>query len=111
MIFLPQGGVVIDTPGMREFHIWIASEGSKQAFPEVDALSLRCHFRDCTHTKENRCAVLEALAAGSLPRERFDSFLKLQLEIRYLREAEKKAAWQHRKQSDRGALRVFNQKD
>jgi ribosome biogenesis GTPase len=102
MIFLPQGGVVIDTPGMREFHLWIASEGSKQTFPEVDALSVRCHFRDCTHTKENQCAVLEALAAGTLPRERYDSFLKLQLEIRYLREAEKRTAWQERKKSDRG---------
>ena len=111
MIFLPQGGVVIDTPGMREFHIWIASEGSKQTFPEVDALSVRCHFRDCTHTKENNCAVLEALAAGTLPRERYDSLLKLQLEIRYLREAEKRAAWQYRKKSDRGARRVFSQKD
>jgi ribosome biogenesis GTPase len=111
MIFLPQGGVVIDTPGMREFHIWIASEGSKQAFPEVDALSLRCHFRDCTHTKENQCAVRAALAAGTLPRERYDSFLKLQLEIRYLREAEKRAAWQDRKKSDRGALRVFGKKE
>ena len=111
MIFLPQGGVVIDTPGMREFHIWIANEGSKQAFPEVDALSLRCHFRDCTHTKENQCAVRAALAAGTLPRERYDSFLKLQLEIRYLREAEKRAAWQYRKKSDRGALRVFGKKE
>ena len=111
MIFLPQGGVVIDTPGMREFHIWIASEGSKQAFPEVDALSLRCHFRDCTHTKENQCAVRAALAAGTLPRERYDSFLKLQLEIRYLREAEKRAAWQDHKKSDRGALRVFGKKE
>ena len=68
MIFLPQGGVVIDTPGMREFHLWIASEGSKQTFPEVDALAVRCHFRDCTHTKEKQCAVLEALAADTLPR-------------------------------------------
>jgi ribosome biogenesis GTPase len=111
MIFLPQGGVVIDTPGMREFHIWIASEGSKQAFPEVEALSPRCHFRDCTHTKENQCAVLEALAAGTFPRERYDSFLKLQLEIRYLREAEKRAAWQDRKKSARGAHRACRQKD
>jgi len=111
MIFLPQGGVVIDTPGMREFHIWIASEGSKQAFPEIEALSPRCRFRDCTHTKENKCAVLEALAAGTLPRERYDSFLKLQLEIRYLREAEKRAAWQDRKKSDRGAPRTFSRKD
>ena len=111
MIFLPQGGVVIDTPGMREFHIWIASEGSKQAFPELDALSVRCRFRDCTHTKEHQCAVLEALAAGTLPRERYDSFLKLQLEIRFLRAAEKKAAWQHRKQSERGGQRVFSEGD
>jgi len=110
MIFLPQGGVVIDTPGMREFHIWIASEGSKQAFPEVAALSVRCHFRDCTHTNENKCAVLGALAAGALPRERYDSFLKLQLEIRYLREAEKRAAWQDRKKSDRVA-RGFGKQD
>jgi ribosome biogenesis GTPase len=111
MIFLPQGGVVIDTPGMREFHIWIASEGSKQAFPEVDALSLLCHFRDCTHTKESKCAVLEALAAGTLPRERYNSFLKLQLEIRFLREAEKRAAWQDRKKSERVTPRVFSTQD
>jgi ribosome biogenesis GTPase len=107
MIFLPQGGVVIDTPGMREFHIWIVSEGSKQAFPEVDALSLRCRFRDCTHTQEKKCAVIEALSAGTLPRERYDSFLKLQLEVRFMREAEKRAAWQDRGKSQRVAHRLF----
>src|SRR5665213_1749676 len=111
MIFLPQGGVVIDTPGMREFHLWIASEGSKQTFPEVDALSVRCHFRDCSHTKENQCAVLEALDAGRFPRERYASFLKLQLEIRFLREAEKRAAYQAHKKSDHGANTVFSKKD
>jgi ribosome biogenesis GTPase len=101
MIFLPQGGVVIDTPGMREFHLWIATEGSKHAFPELDALSVHCHFPGCTHTHESRCAVLKALAAGTLPRHRYDSFLKLQLEIRFLRAAEKTAAYQVRKRSDR----------
>ncbi len=101
MIFLPQGGVVIDTPGMREFHLWITGEGPAQACPEVDALSLRCHFRDCTHTKEDPCAVLDALADGRLPRERYDNFLKLQVEIRNLREAQKRAGWQDRKKSGR----------
>jgi ribosome biogenesis GTPase len=67
---------------------------------------VRCHFRDCTHTKENPCAVLDALAAGTLPRERYDSFLKLQLELRFLREAEKRAAYQARKKSDHGGHRV-----
>ena len=107
MIFLPKGGVVIDTPGMREFHIWIAAEGSKQAFPEIDALAAGCHFRDCAHTKETRCAVLQALAAGTLPRERYDSFVKLQLEIRYLREAELSAARHDRKKGGRGDYRLF----
>ncbi len=110
MIFLPKGGVVIDTPGMREFHIWAASEGARETFPEIDALSQRCHFRDCTHTKEKNCAVLTALAEGTLPRERHESFVKLQLEIGYLREAEKRAGWQDRKKSDRVAHRVFNKR-
>src|SRR5512141_477489 len=111
MIFLPQGGVVIDTPGMREFHIWLASEGSKQAFPEVEALSPHCHCRSCAHTKQKKCAVIQALAAGMLPRERYDGFLKLQLEIGYLREAEKRSAWQKRKRSDRGSQRLSRPRD
>ncbi len=108
MIFLPKGGVVIDTPGMREFHIWAAGEGAKETFPEIEALAAGCHFRDCTHTKEKDCAVLAALTAGTLPRERYDSFVKLQLEISYLREAEKRAGWQDKRKGDRVAHRVFN---
>jgi ribosome biogenesis GTPase / thiamine phosphate phosphatase len=108
MIFLPKGGVVIDTPGMREFHLWGASEGAKETFPEIETLAAGCHFRDCTHTKENNCAVLAAIADGTLPRERHESFVKLQLEIRYLREAEKQAGWQTRRKSDRVAHRAFN---
>jgi len=111
MIFLPKGGVVIDTPGMREFHLWGASEGAKETFPEIEALAAGCHFRDCTHTNEKDCAVLTALAAGSLPRERHDSFVKLQREISYLREAEKQAGWQTRRKSDRVAHRIFNKRD
>jgi ribosome biogenesis GTPase len=110
MIFLPQGGVVIDTPGIREFHIWIASGGSNQAFPEIDALSLRCHFRDCTHTKENKCAVLEALAAGTLPRERYESFRKLQVEIGLLREGKNRTVRQDRR-SDRATRRASDPQD
>ena len=110
MIFLPKGGVVIDTPGMREFHLWGASEGSKETFPEIDALAPGCHFRDCTHTKEKDCAVQAAVANGTLARERYDSFVKLQREISHLREAEKQAGWQQRRKSDRVAHRVFNKR-
>ncbi|HEV2694407.1 MAG TPA: ribosome small subunit-dependent GTPase A [Verrucomicrobiae bacterium] len=108
MIFLPQGGVVIDTPGMREFHLWGVTEGAKETFPEIEALALRCHFTNCAHTKEKDCAVLAAVADGTLPRERYDSFVKIQSEGSYLREAQKRAHWQDRKKSDRVAHRVFN---
>ena len=111
MIFLPQGGVVIDTPGMREFHLWGITEGARETFPEIEALALRCHFTNCAHTKEKNCAVLTALAAGTLPRERYESFVKLQHEISFLREAEKRAHWQERKKSDRVAHRIFNKQD
>lgn len=110
MIFLPSGGVVIDTPGMREFHIWVAGEGLKETFPDIEDLSTRCHFRDCTHTQEKKCLVLEALSAGTLARERYDSFIKLQGEISYLNEAEKQRIWQNRKHGNRVAHRVFNKK-
>jgi ribosome biogenesis GTPase / thiamine phosphate phosphatase len=108
MIFLPNGGVVIDTPGMREFHLWGASEGAKESFPEIEALAAGCHFRDCTHTQEKDCAVLAAVAAGALARDRYDSFVKLQGEISHLRESEKQAGWQTRRKSDRVAHRAFN---
>lgn len=108
MIFLPKGGVVIDTPGMREFHLWGVAEGAKETFPEIEALAANCHFRDCTHTKEKDCAVLAALGTGTLPQARYDSFVKLQREISYLREAEKRAGWQDKRKGDRVAHRVFN---
>ncbi len=108
MIFLPKGGVVIDTPGMREFHLWGASESTQEAFPEIEALAPSCHFRDCTHTKEKNCAVLAAVTAGSLSRERHENFVKLKRENDYLREAEKRAGWETRRKSDRVAHRVFN---
>jgi ribosome biogenesis GTPase len=108
MIFLPKGGVVIDTPGMREFHLWGATEGARETFPEIEALAAGCHFRDCTHTQEKDCAVLAAVAVGTLPRERHENFVKLEREIGHLRESEKQAGWQTRRKSDRVAHRTFN---
>jgi ribosome biogenesis GTPase / thiamine phosphate phosphatase len=109
MIFLPQGGVVIDTPGLREFHLWdLAGPGTREAFPEFDELALRCRFRDCTHTQEKDCAVLAGLNAGKIPRDRYESFVKLQKELGYLREAERRTGWTTRRKSDRVAHRAFN---
>lgn len=87
MIVLPNGGLVIDTPGMREFHMWLSGEGVHEAFPDIEALSLQCHFRDCTHTGEKRCAVEAAVQSGELAEDRRQNFLKLKRELDYLDDA------------------------
>lgn len=84
LIVLPSGGVVIDTPGMREFHMWLVDDGLSQAFPDIADLAVRCHFRACTHTVEKRCAVRAALEDGTLDPGRFASFQKLSRELEYL---------------------------
>lgn len=81
MLLIPDGGVVIDTPGMRE--IGIESADLTKTFADIDELSAKCKFSDCTHINEPKCAVQEAINNGLLSRERFDSYLKLKKEAKY----------------------------
>lgn len=97
LIQLPGGALVIDTPGMREFHMWLAGEGLEEAFPEIAALAAGCHFRDCTHGNEKGCAVLAAVADGSLGRDRHASFQKLRLELDYLADERRRHTYLARK--------------
>ncbi|GFZ99583.1 putative ribosome biogenesis GTPase RsgA [Elstera cyanobacteriorum] len=75
---LPGGGVLIDTPGMREFHLWEAevSEG----FPDIETLATDCRFRDCRHQSEPECAVRAAVTLGALDPARLAAFHKLREE-------------------------------
>jgi ribosome biogenesis GTPase / thiamine phosphate phosphatase len=84
LLVLPDGGIVIDTPGMRELQLWESDEGMDTAFSDVAALAAECRFSDCSHEREPGCAIRQALADGSLPRERWDSYRKLQRELRAL---------------------------
>ncbi len=84
LICLPQGGIVIDTPGMRELQMWEADEGFRDAFEDIEELAERCQFSDCRHLKEPGCAVNEALGEGSLDHERYANYQKLQRELAYL---------------------------
>ena len=81
LIFLPNGSMVIDTPGMRELGIERAD--LTKSFSDIYELGERCRFRDCTHTKEPHCAVRQAAADGRLSPERLASYLKLKKEARY----------------------------
>jgi ribosome biogenesis GTPase len=87
LIVLPKGGLVIDTPGMREFHLWMAGEGLQDAFPDIVQLALSCKFTSCAHGTEKGCSVQAALASGQLTAERLNSFQKLQHELEYLEKA------------------------
>lgn len=77
----PLGGVVIDTPGMRE--MGAESADLSKTFAEIDELAQHCHFRDCTHTNEPGCAVLAAVESGELDRRRLESYHKLEQETSY----------------------------
>jgi ribosome biogenesis GTPase len=84
LMVLPDGGMVIDTPGMRELQVWGDEDGLKQVFDDLDELAMKCRFRDCSHQSEPGCAVQEAIRDGSLDPERLTSFLKLKREFAYL---------------------------
>jgi ribosome biogenesis GTPase len=85
LVLLPGGGIVLDTPGMRELQLWSVEDGLERAFEDIDELAAACRFTDCAHDREPGCAIREALAAGSLDDERWQSYRKLQRELEGLR--------------------------
>ena len=75
---LPEGGFVVDTPGLREVGMWqMSAEGLDQCFPEFRPFIRSCRFADCTHVVEPGCAVREALGQGAVSAERYESYVKL----------------------------------
>ncbi len=83
LLTLPNGAFVIDTPGMRELGMWDSSDGIDTAFADIEELSCACRYADCTHTTEPGCAVLRALADGTLDAARLASYRKLKTENDY----------------------------
>jgi len=100
MVFLPSGGLVIDTPGMRELQLWDVTEAVRETFEDIDALAESCHFSDCRHRGEPRCAVKAAIEEGRLAQARLDSYLKLQDELAFLaRQQDERAQIEHKRRS------------
>lgn len=81
LVLLPNGRLVLDTPGMRELGLWDADAGVATTFADIEALADACRFRDCTHEAEPGCAVQCALADGTLDQGRWRSYRKLQREL------------------------------
>jgi len=82
LILLPGGGIVIDTPGIRELQLWDGGDGLGETFADIEELAAQCKFSDCAHQTEPDCAVLAALDSGALTQERYASWRKLQRELR-----------------------------
>ena len=79
LILIPTGGVVLDTPGIRELQLWDAD--LEQTFGDIEEIARRCRFADCNHDREPGCAIREALEDGTLSPERWQSYVKLQREL------------------------------
>jgi ribosome biogenesis GTPase len=84
LILLPSGGIMIDTPGMREIQMWAGEDDLQGAFQDIQALADECKFSDCKHDAEPGCAIKAAIEKGDLDNARFESYRKLQKELNYL---------------------------
>ncbi len=111
LLVLPDGGgVVIDTPGMRE--IQIAGADLSRSFADIEELAVKCRFRDCKHEAEPQCAVKQAVADGTLSVKRFENYKKLQREMVFEVRKSTLSAAQAEKQKVidmMGSLRVYKQ--
>jgi ribosome biogenesis GTPase / thiamine phosphate phosphatase len=84
LFLLPDGGVLIDTPGMRELQLWSGEESTNETFQDILVLSQNCKFRDCHHEQEPGCAIKQAIENRQLSKERYNSYQKLQRETKFL---------------------------
>ena len=100
LILLPGGGMVIDTPGMRELGMWDSGSGIDQAFGEIEGLTAQCKFHDCSHQREPGCAIQKALREGTLSEERWNSYLKLKSETAYAEDSQSYLAAKEKKFKD-----------
>ncbi|MEU0672788.1 ribosome small subunit-dependent GTPase A [Streptomyces sp. NPDC006172] len=110
---LPDGGVLIDTPGLRGVGLWDAGHGVGQVFSEIEELAPRCRFQDCAHEAEPGCAVLAAVDSGELSVRRLDSYRKLVRENQWIvakfdarSRAGRRKEWQRKQSAGRAAGRA-----
>ncbi len=117
---LPDGALLVDTPGMREFGVLAEDAALEASFADVAELFPNCRFGDCAHTTEPGCAVLAALADGTLSDERWQAYLKLQRELAFdarkgdpIAEAAHRSHWKqiHKSQRARNKMRRRNEED
>ena len=110
LLFLPNGAMVIDTPGMRELGMWDAASGVEQTFTDIEALAAQCRFRNCSHTSEPGCAVRAAIRSGELDSGRWQSYQKLKNENSYAADSESYLAAKEKRFKEIAKINKYNKK-
>ena len=110
LLFLPNGAMVIDTPGMRELGMWDAASGVEQTFGDIEELAARCRFRNCSHSGEPGCAVRAALESGHLDAGRWLSYQKLKNENSYAADSESYLAAKEKKFKEISKINKYHKK-
>ena len=110
LLFLPNGAMVIDTPGMRELGMWDSVGGVEQTFRDIEELASRCRFSNCTHQNEPGCAVKAALRSGELTAERLTSYQKLIQENAYAADSESYLVSKEKKFKEIAKINKHNKK-
>ena len=108
LILLPGGGLVIDTPGMRELQLLVSERGMRETFEEIETLAAQCRFTDCRHEEEPGCAVREALASGALDAERYQNYGKMQREMEATAARQDQHLARERKERTKRVMRAYN---
>ena len=85
MFLLTTGIILIDTPGLKEIQLWAHEQALAETFEEITRLAKKCRFKDCSHQEEPGCAVQDALIKGELDRRRYENYLEMEKELKYLK--------------------------
>jgi ribosome biogenesis GTPase / thiamine phosphate phosphatase len=111
LFVMPGGGLLLDTPGMRELQLLVSERGLRETFDEIEEVALECRFTDCRHENEPGCRIREALADGTLDAERYRNYQKMQAEMRQLETRQDQRKSQEEKSRVKRLTRAFNKTD
>jgi ribosome biogenesis GTPase len=109
LIMMPGGGMVIDTPGMRELQLWADEENLQASFNDIEELAEKCRFNNCSHNTKPGCAIINAINQGELDPQRLESYRKLQSEIAYISSAKASSARQYEKQKWKNVAKLVKE--
>ena len=105
LIIFPTGGVLIDTPGMRELGLWSSGDSVDSTFEDIENLARRCKFNDCDHIRDNGCEVLCALKSGQITQDRYDRYIKLRSGLDHVKNKKEKNFAQAQKRSRQNIIK------